>query len=213
MLDQIDQVLRRGQPTEPPAYTLILGAGASFGSVPTAKQMLGLPHSGITHSQSIPVWLYEREHSHDGPSALPPEQQVRDFWTDFQTKNPSLIRSPSSDPENKSLIGFKDSLPDSQSVAQAYKAIFDQKLSGGINTAGEASTYLREITLPADSPVKLNSAHFFLASLLALQRRTNQELGDGGKPQYIGRRHFARTIFTTNFDPLLQTSLQLFQLL
>ena len=46
MLAKIADVLEHGQPDDPPAFTLILGAGASFGIVPTAKEMLGIPDPG-----------------------------------------------------------------------------------------------------------------------------------------------------------------------
>jgi len=59
---------------------------------------------------------------------------------------------------------------------------------------------------------QLNATHFYLASLLSLQRRSG-DAGSDKRSLYTGKREFARTIFTTNFDTLLQTSLQLFQLL
>jgi hypothetical protein len=43
MVAKIEDVLKRGRAGDPPAYTLVLGAGASFGVVPTAKEMLGFP--------------------------------------------------------------------------------------------------------------------------------------------------------------------------
>ena len=43
VLAKIDDVLKRGKKSDTPAFTLILGAGASFGVVPTAKEMLGFP--------------------------------------------------------------------------------------------------------------------------------------------------------------------------
>jgi hypothetical protein len=41
MLAKVEDVLKSGKQTDPPAYTLILGAGASQGVIPTAKEMLG----------------------------------------------------------------------------------------------------------------------------------------------------------------------------
>jgi hypothetical protein len=67
MLAKIEDVLKHGKKSDPPAYTLILGAGASFGVVPTAKEMLGFPDS-VTKKfmkrvflsgwpgSSIPMW-------------------------------------------------------------------------------------------------------------------------------------------------------------
>lgn len=212
MLVQIEQVLKRGKASDPPAYTLILGAGASFGSVPTAKQMLGIQNANTTHPQCIPAWLRRRE---DDVADLPPEELdrcVKGFWKRFLEDNPSFVRDANPSGDNEASISLKDGVPDDSSIAQAYTAIFNQGIAGGINTAAEARTYLRETTLPVSGQVQLNGTHFFLASLLSLQRRIGEASPDG-KPPYIGRRPFARTIFTTNFDPLLQTSLQLFQLL
>jgi hypothetical protein len=38
MLAKIEDVLKRGKASDAPAYTLILGAGASFGVVPTRRK-------------------------------------------------------------------------------------------------------------------------------------------------------------------------------
>jgi hypothetical protein len=52
---------------------------------------------------------------------------------------------------------------------------------------------------------EINQAHLFLASILQTQDTTEEELASLWK----GRRPFCRTVFTTNFDPLLQHSLQI----
>ncbi len=210
-LGQIEQVIRRGHPSDPPAYTLVLGAGASFGSVPTAKQILGLPAGdGVIHPQAIPLYLYELE---NGAVPLPAERKgiVQAFWKKFSEANSDLLR-PNAYGSVALALTAADGWPTPETIASAYQALFSQNRSEGINTAEGARNYLRTITLPKDSPIQLNGTHFFLASLLSLQTR-HHEKGARSAPLYVGRRPFARTLFTTNFDPLLQVSLQLFQLL
>jgi tetratricopeptide (TPR) repeat protein len=98
-------------------------------------------------------------------------------------------------------------------VAEAYQAVFDTACVGGLDTPEKHRNYMRYVTMTDGAgQTHLNATHFYLASLLSLQRRSGV-LGSSKKPLYTGRREFARTLFTTNFDPLLQTSLQLFQLL
>lgn len=209
MLGQIEQVLRRGPETDVPAYTLILGAGASYGSVPTARQMLGLPEKGVIHPQSIPLYLHELD-----TGAAPAENEragvVADFWRRLLEANPDLLREATTDGQTQIPVKLKDGLPDAESIPNAYKHIFSQQRTGGLNTPSDARAYIRQLTLPKAQKTRLNGTHFYLASLLSLQ----EQRGESGEPRvYIGKRPFARTIFTTNFDPLLQVSLQLFQLL
>jgi hypothetical protein len=210
VLSQIEQVIRRGSPPDPPAYTLVLGAGASFGSVPTAKQMLGIPSDGGIHPQAIPLYLHELETGKKTADldAATQTQIVHDFWRNFRTTNPDLFRPDSQ--TGQPPLTFSEGLPNQSSVPTAYQMIFAQNRGGGINTADGARSYLRTITLPSDGKIRLNGTHFFLASLLSLQTR-HGEKGAGDHPLYVGKRPFARTLFTTNFDPLLQVSLQLFQ--
>ena len=201
MLRQIEDVLRRGHREDRPAYTLVFGAGASFGAVPTTKQMLGIPDEGRVHEHCIPAFLRERRHGQaPTPEQLP--EIVRDFWGTFLTAN-----------HNLAITLNAQNLPDNASIAAAYKGIFDHSRTSGLNTPAEAREYLRTIMLRhQDGSILLNGTHFFLASLLSLQRRRGAKAEDG-QPLYVGQRDFTRTIFTTNFDPLLQVSLQLFQLL
>jgi tetratricopeptide (TPR) repeat protein len=216
-IEQIKQVIRRKVPNDLPAFTFILGSGASFGSVPTAKQMLGLSSPGIPiHPKAIPLHLHQCD---SGGTTAPsdPAAVVREFWRSFKAHNPALVRG-ASDPTDKlpdgtAKITFTpDELPSIDSIAAAYQAVFAQHRCGGINTPDQARAYLREVTLPAGEQIRLNGTHFFLASLLSLQNRGSAS-GLHDQSSYIGCRPFARTIFTTNFDPLLQVSLQLFQLL
>jgi len=212
MLRQIEDVLRHGRRQDPPAYTLILGAGASFGVVPTAKQMLGIADRGVVHEECIPAFLHERQHGVK-PERGELRHVVRAFWDRFLDANPEFRGERTERNKHIPLISSDaDGVPDGASIAHAYKSIFDQRRTSGLNTPSGAREYLRSITLGGRTEnIALNGTHFFLASLLSLQTRTNEMVD--GQPVYVGQRSFARTLFTTNFDPLLQVSLQLFHLL
>jgi tetratricopeptide (TPR) repeat protein len=208
MLAKIEDVLKRGRATDSPAYTLILGAGASFGVVPTAKEMLGFrdARTKSVHERSIPVWLASLD---DAATLNGDDARIgcsSEFWKKFIGDNADhdLCKSLEMDPE-----GF----PKASSVSSAYQSVFETGCVGGLDTPERHRNYMRAVTMSAAlGHTQLNATHFYLASLLSLQRRAT-ELGSDKRPLYTGRREFARTIFTTNFDPLLQTSLQLFQLL
>jgi hypothetical protein len=139
MLAQIEQVLRCGGTNEPPAYTIILGAGASSGVVPTAREMLGLPgKAGAIHDDCIPFWIDRRlSHSRRNPISSSPDEQrtlVRRFWEHFFELNPDLKPSESYT-NNVSVIDLFDGVTGSTSiVADAYKALFNQKRTGGLTT-------------------------------------------------------------------------------
>lgn len=209
VLAKIGSVLERGKKTDPLVYTLILGAGASFGVVPTAKEMLGFPDSvtGRVHEKSVPVWLAKQ---------INPEAKLDDdasrsacciaFWKKFREDNAGHDNS-------KNIEIDTAGLPTSSSIAPAYQSIFETASIGGLDTPEMQRDYMRAVTMTsAPNSTQLNATHFYLASLLSLQKRAD-DVGSDKKPLYTGCREFARTIFTTNFDPLLQTSLQLFQLL
>lgn len=209
MLAKIEDVLKRGTVADAPAYTLILGAGASFGVVPTAKEMLGFPDikTKKIHHKCIPIWLAEQLDptiKFDGDAAR--LECTKQFWRDFQKKN-------NGNKKFKSLKIGADDLPVSTSIAAGYQSVFDTGCVGGLDTPERHRNYMRAVTMAIeDGSTLLNATHFYLASLLSLQRRRG-DLGVDKRPLYTGKREFVRTIFTTNFDPLLQTSLQLFQLL
>lgn len=209
MLAKVEDVLKSGKKDASPAYTLILGAGASFGVVPTAKEMLGFPDAKTkkVHEKSVPVWLAKQldpdaKFDHDTARL----ECSKAFWKKFLADNAGNNKC------NGIEIGG-EGLPTTTSIAAAYQSVFDTACIGGLDTPERHQSFMRAVTMSADAgSTLLNATHFYLASLLSLQKRPG-ELGSDKKPLYTGRREFARTIFTTNFDPLLQTSLQLFQLL
>lgn len=194
-----------------PAYTLILGAGASYGAVPTAKQMLGIPDATGIHSGCIPAYVA----SNGKPFELDQQQLshvVKCFWDKFTKANG--IQS----------LDVSRGYPDPTNVSEAYQALFDPDKTGALDDDKKIRKYMRLVTMPQRGMSCINLTHCYLGSLLALQScySTGGYLyregasgadGIGGVPHYVGRRPFARTIFTTNFDPLLQRALQLFQVL
>ena len=182
MLAQIRQTLQRGEVGHPPAYTLILGAGASFGVVPTAKELLGLPDkSGSLHTSCIPFWLARQAgRSGTDPAETPNAEKqnfVRQFWSNFLDANPDL-KAAGIDLNQRLKIELKDGLPGPDPIADAYKALFDQRRVGGLNSPAEARGFLRDVTLSGKGPMQLNATHFYLASLLSLQSR----VGNTGMP-------------------------------
>lgn len=199
MLRQIKEAV--GYEGDPPAYTLILGAGASCGVIPTASELVGLADSdGRIHEKCIPLWLHWRNNDERNPGSS--MEIVQKFWTDF------VKQYAAEDAQHKPII-LHNGFPERGSVPVAYEALFNPKGTGGINTPGAAQRFFQEICIT--NPIRLNATHFYLASLLSLQGRPGKGIGE--KLLYEGKRPFARTIFTTNFDPLLQISLQIFQLL
>lgn len=209
MLAKVEDAVRRGARNAAPAYTLILGAGASFGVVPTAKEMLGCPDvkTKKIHDKCIPLWLSSQGDSKD--VFLTDDARmacVVEFWRFFKEAN-------SSNSQVDQIALDSAGLPTQEYVSAAYQAIFNTSCVGGVDTPERHRAYMREVTMATQAgSIPLNATHFYLASLLSLQRRIG-ESGPNGQLLYKGQREFARTIFTTNFDPLLQTSLQLFQLL
>ncbi len=167
-----------------PAFTMLLGSGFSFPIIPTPSQML---------AKDIAWWLYWQKQKKgqgkftDRPAIhknLPKFE--KDLWKQVQKD------------ANSSFDLDSSGLPDGtrpENAAAAYKAMMSGQATGGLATPDHRRRYLRDVIARARG--KVNGAHLYLADILSAQ--------DGGA---IGGT-FCRTIFTTNFDPLLQISLQL----
>src|SRR5260370_19513812 len=122
MLTQIHQTLQRGKPEDSPAYTLILGAGASFGVVPTAKQVLGIAEKSneadksrdsdeVRDKYSIPLWLRsQKSNAGTDPLAKSNEEALRDFWREFLDLNADL-KSSAGDGGERPAIKLENRLP------------------------------------------------------------------------------------------------------
>jgi hypothetical protein len=140
MLAKIEDVLRQGRSTDPPAYTLILGAGASSGIVPTAKEMLGLPdpRTHQVHEKSIPVWLATARDAAPAPDAR--LDCCKEFWRKFRAQNAGIDKC-------KTIEFSEDDLPRSTSIASAYQAVFETACVGGLDTPERHMRYLRAVTM------------------------------------------------------------------
>jgi tetratricopeptide (TPR) repeat protein len=185
--DLIGRVLRRLelQRTRQPGFTLLLGSGFSAPLIPTAGQVV---------AWDIAWWLYWRQTASDTDAfAHRPADDgaVRDFekrlWPRVCEQCHNSFR-------------LKDDLPqaDAQNIGMAYQAIMSGKATSGLSDLQERRRYLRSLCARVGD--KVNGAHIFLASILRAQERW---------PSDKWKRPFCRTLFTTNFDPLLQRSLQL----
>jgi tetratricopeptide (TPR) repeat protein len=187
--DLISRVLYRLKQTRTPqpAFTLLLGSGFSYPLIPTAGQVV---------ARDVAWWLYWRTHaSETDPFADRPtdDTEVRAFekglWPKVHKQCDKSFR-------------LKDDLPetDAANVGMAYQAIMSGKATSGLSDPQERRRYLRGLVARVGK--KVNGAHIFLASILRAQAQE-------GWPENGLRRPFCRTLFTTNFDPLLQRSLQL----
>ncbi|MEA2339278.1 MAG: hypothetical protein QOE82_3285, partial [Thermoanaerobaculia bacterium] len=189
MVREIIASLRAGEKGRP-RYTLILGSGFSFPLVPTARQMV---------EGDIAWWRYHGEQKIEGAfcskqdgidRGLAKDGVVttfeRDMWGHIHGKASSNAKTIFPLASN----GLPD-LTDPRSLGLAYQAL----MADGLFNNQMRRQYLRDAI--KRSGRRINGAHIFLASILEAQ-----EEWDNGAP-------FCRTIFTTNFDPLLQRSLQL----
>jgi tetratricopeptide (TPR) repeat protein len=169
-----------------PAFTLLLGSGFSAPLIPTAGQVV---------ARDVAWWLYWRRQARQGDvfANRPAEDgEVRSFERDLWT---------SVHGECEGSFELNDGLPetDAESVGGAYRAIMSGLASRGLSDPQRRRRYLRDLC--ARIGERVNGAHIFLASILRAQERW--------EPDQAWKRPFCRTIFTTNFDPLLQRSLQL----
>jgi tetratricopeptide (TPR) repeat protein len=188
MIREIIASLQAGESGRP-AFTLLVGSGFSFPIIPTPTQML---------KGDIAWWRYCKQQRIAGPFRHQAEvvgegkavlDQIvafeREMWKEINAKAAgSKVACPLA----------ADGLPDlstASAVGLAYQAV----MAEGLMTNRMRRQYLRD-AIERSYP-KVNGAHIFLAGILEAQ-----ETWDWGAP-------FCRTIFTTNFDPLLQRSLQL----
>ena len=130
----------------------------------------------------IPWWLYRKEARIEGPFGPPP------------AGDPGLARFQE---ELWASIGCVPDAADAGSVVKAYQALMSARSVRGLSDARLRREYVRDVGRRAGN--KINAAHLYLASILRAQ--------DEGA--WGGREALCRTVFTTNFDPLLQRALQL----
>jgi len=181
---------KRGDQGGSPAFTLVLGSGFSVPIIPTPTRML---------NGDIAWWRYCNDQRIEGDfchrdesikKGLAKQEDVaafeRELWKEIHTA--------SSTSDTTAFPLTAEGLPDLSSptaIGRAYQAV----MARGLVNNKMRRQYLRA-AIKRTYP-KVNAAHIFLAGILEAQESWNW-----GAP-------FCRTIFTTNFDPLLQRSLQL----
>ncbi|HEX6098891.1 MAG TPA: tetratricopeptide repeat protein [Thermoanaerobaculia bacterium] len=190
MIRDVIASLQAGTRGGRPIYTLLLGSGFSFPIVPTPTQML---------KSDIAWWRFCKDRRLDTSfrnraDAVAESPATAGEIAEFEKELWKVIHDACAGDEKKRFPIGTDGLPDltdPENVGRAYDAV----MSRGLLNDRMRRQYLRDAIARAGR--KVNSAHIFLAGVLEVQ-----ETWSWGAP-------FCRTIFTTNFDPLLQRSLQL----
>lgn len=134
-------------------YTLLIGAGFSYGVIPTAKEVL----------RDAPVWLHQnRRRSADG--VVSDDHSIcREFWRNVRSKHA----------EQKFSISFdKDDLPENSSVTAAYQLLMSPDCPNGLITPELRRRYMRHACQFAGE--RNNPAHLYLACLLNRQRKKKE---------------------------------------
>ena len=89
----------------------------------------------------------------------------------------------------KNKFALAEGVPSIETATEAYKYVLSPHCDLGLNTPDDVRRYFADVVKRVGN--RLNPAHLYLASLIA------------ERPRMFG------TVFTTNFDPLLQRALQL----
>lgn len=217
------------------AYAMIVGAGFSYGSVPLTKELL---HEHIGDFYYPDQDMSARERSREQCRKL-----SADYWKEFnaaashagekpiETDDAELPANPSEAYQHLFSYRVAKALfsPTTGLNAESLLARLQRQRDAArgapaapLSIAGEkfVKEFLHYVLDPrgyysshghgsgegdycTTGRTTLNGAHFFLASLLELQQ----------SGQLWKLRPFCRTIFTTNFDTLLQDALQLVNVL
>jgi hypothetical protein len=185
-IDQIIRSVKRAPPGDAP-FALVLGAGFSFGLVPTAKELV---------TQHLPVWWqasgdpekYRRLLANKNTDST--VLLAKEFWKEFTETN-----------RDRGLLLKLNVHGLPENIAEAYQAAFSPDYDNAVGAPADARKFQR--ALMQLERYRLNAAHFLLASLLGVQpeRTRSSEL-------FNADAAFSRLILTTNFDPFLQIALQ-----
>jgi hypothetical protein len=185
---QIIQTIERAEPGEAP-FALVLGAGFSFGLVPTVKELV---------SRHLPLWAEAngKVESYRAKLAQTSEAGVAhvaaNFWKKFVADNQG---------RNLNLKLTSSGLPDPNKFAEAYQAVFSPEFDSIVGAPADGRRFQRAL-MQLDR-YRINAAHFLLASLLGVQPGRSKS-----SSLFKFEGAFSRLILTTNFDPFLQTALQ-----
>jgi tetratricopeptide (TPR) repeat protein len=185
LFERISQQTEVGSDRGPP-FTLILGSGFSYGVIPTTAQIV---------QKDLPWWMscQKKKDGHTPEEYLATQKtpdddaakaNARAFWKNVLA---CYMRQP--EHEKRPIKLDAEGVPNKESVGEAYRFVLSPQCTPGLCEPDRVRRYFGDMIRRAGR--RTNPAHLFLASLIA------------AKPRLFG------TIFTTNFDPLLQRSLQL----
>ncbi|MCC6580223.1 MAG: SIR2 family protein, partial [Phycisphaeraceae bacterium] len=179
------------------AYTLLLGSGFSYPLVPTARDMV---------LRDIPWWLHwqkldEKARKKHHPEARFPDAPKSADCPELDTFAKELWARVHQQCQPHEHLRFElnpdTGLPKPQgdNIGNAYRAVMSSYATAGFGTPKAQRQYLRDVVRRIGN--RINMAHLILASFFDMQKR------------WTDKQAFCRTIFTTNFDTLIQRSLQL----
>jgi tetratricopeptide (TPR) repeat protein len=170
--------------------TLVLGSGFSHPVIPTTTTLV---------REDLPWfdWCQSGENGGPTPECFADETKRKDFADRARLKAQEFWQriknwADASIDQQRCKLAFSlgpDGYPDRDGISSAYMAALSPACPHGLSTDEMARRFLSSVIQRAGK--RLNPAHLYLASLLS------------------ERSGIFRTIFTTNFDPLLQRSLQL----
>jgi len=200
-LDAIAQNVRgrlQREPAGQPAYALIFGAGFSYPLIPLASSMV----------RDVPWWLHWSGKKAPGDAFPERAAALPELMDGFAQFEQSFWRDLVASPECPAALTLDRATgrPDvarHEAIFAAYQALMDPRLPGSLCDPSQRRGYMRASIERVGK--RVNRAHAFLAGILGAQP------GDDWRKRF--RRPFCRAVFTTNFDPLLQRSLQLAQTL
>ncbi|MFG0258204.1 MAG: SIR2 family protein [Phycisphaerales bacterium JB043] len=169
-----------------PTVTLVLGSGFSHPFVPTTRQIVleDLPWWWLCLSGTTPELIQESYFNDDLRNSHLNDGTIQAFASELWVQVHKAAIKYGYDFELE-----PNGMPKAEHLSSAYTAIMSPLIADGPCNPLEVRRYFAALVKRANR--KLNAAHLYLASLI--QNEPN----------------FTRTIFTTNFDPLLQRSLQL----
>ncbi|HET8549439.1 MAG TPA: SIR2 family protein [Bryobacteraceae bacterium] len=229
VIEEIRAKLAEEPSRQGPAYAMIVGAGFSYGVVPLTQELL---HECIGD-------FYVLDAGGDGHERTRSQKRRYSarFWKEFNEAAPAdaqrvaldktgLPSNPSAAYQNlfdyrvaKELFSPPSDEADRSYVGRLRRArgVPKPKVVGGRKFVNEFLQYVLDPggyeAQPGRSGARgdyrttgrneINGAHFYLASLIELQQTG----------QLRNLRPFCRTVFTTNFDTLLQDALQLVNVL
>ncbi|MFT3784612.1 MAG: SIR2 family protein [Tepidisphaeraceae bacterium] len=185
LLERIGQQVGSTVERQPP-FTLVLGSGFSYGIIPTTAEIV---------RRDLSWWKWCQRHETGGPTPKEFFDQIKSRDDDEAKKEAKAFwervhKAQHATSKEKFELDGQGVVTDA-TLGEAYRFALSSACTPGLNTPHEVRRYFGDMIRRAGN--RLNPAHLFLASIIA-ERRTRRLFG---------------TIFTTNFDPLLQRSLQL----